>query len=176
VISHHLLLLLQLIDLGHHLISLGSIATVGIRVELGGRGADWASGWASGWALRSGHALVALWPWLARWPRRSRHALALLHPAHLTHNLLQVSPRHPRAHGGLLQIILLLHSRDPPHILLGHIGFNLVSHLLEERTPRQPQGRVIKRESGTFHLRELSSLREGDLATKASRSLQGLHL
>jgi hypothetical protein len=166
VISHHLLLLLQLIDLGHHLISLGSIATVGIRVELGGRG--------SGWALRSGHALVALWPWLARWPRRSWHAL--LHPAHLTHNLLQVSPRHPRAHGGLLQIILLLHSRDPPHILLGHIGFNLVSHLLEERTPRQPQGRVIKREPGTFHIRKLSSLRECDLAPKAFRSLQGFHL
>jgi hypothetical protein len=168
VISHHLLLLLQLIDLGHHLISLGSIATVGIRVEFGRRVASC--------PRRPLRSLVALWPWLARWPRKSRHALALLHPAHLTHNLLQVSPRHPRAHGGLLQIILLLHSRDPPHILLGHIGFNLVSHLLEERTPRQPQGRVLKRESGTFHLRELSSLREGDLAPKAFWSLQGFHL
>jgi hypothetical protein len=99
-----------------------------------------------------------------------------LHPAHLTHNLLQVSPGHPRAHGGLLQIILLLHSRYPPNILLGHIGFNLVSHLLEERTPRQPQGRVIKREPGTFHIRKLSSLRECDLAPKAFMSFEGFHL
>ena len=125
-------------------------------------------------ALLTLRALYTLRPLLARRPRRP------FHPAHLAHHLFQIPARHARAHGCLLQPMILLNGGDALHLLLRGGFVYLSRHALEEWALHEAHCRIREaqgRPGAHFgRICQLRRLLEGNDAAETLGSFQRLHL